>query len=75
MVYLYNGENISGLQFTTLDGTNYPAQWTLLNSVVNLQAIGVVCLEEIWPPLGANQIYDGTYVDTDTQRIYNVVSE
>jgi len=61
-VYFYNNQQIIGA-FRTSNGNSYPENWCANSTVEDLNAIGVVCLLEVWPPLEEGNYYNGLYVD------------
>lgn len=71
-VYFYNGVQITGA-FRTNNGNSYPDNWCVNSTVESLNAIGVVCLLEVWPTLEPGNYYNGEYVDnfTELTRTYS----
>ena len=75
MIYLYNDQDVSNSQFTISNGSSFPSNWCLLSTLSDLQNMGIICLNEIYPILGMSQSFDGTYVDLNNEyRIYNIVT-
>ena len=74
MIYTYNGIDVSNIQFTDNNGTNYPYNWCQLVDDDILIGIGIIILTEIYPILTVNQYYDGTYIDDyiALTRTYNI---
>lgn len=69
MIYILNGVQLEG-QFCDNKGINHPANWLELTTYEEKKALGIISLEEIWEELTDNQTHDGSFKDTDTQRIY-----
>ena len=70
-MYLLNGVDITHSQFK-INEISYPSNWAVLTTEDERTELGIIEVEEIWPVLGSGEYYDGTYTDTETQRIYNV---
>ena len=62
MIYLLNGENITGKQFWLNDIT-YPSNWCELATKKELQELNIISLEEIFPDLEEGHICNGKYTD------------
>lgn len=73
MIYKLNGTDITNKQFTTLNGNQYPSNWISLSKEEDILNLGIIILNEIYPEISGNEYYDGTFIDTDVDRIYNIV--
>lgn len=75
MIYVLEGKNITNEHFIYKEIT-YPSNWALLATKEERDNLGIKELEEVYPPLdmSINEYYDGSYTDTETQRIYNKVT-
>lgn len=74
MIYILDGEVINGQSFVIND-IQYGPLWCEAASDNERDALGIVTLAQIYPPLGENQRYDGNYVDDMSlkTRTYNIV--
>lgn len=73
MVFTKDGHDIIS-QYSDSNDITYPMAWLRSASQDQLNSLGIKVLVEVYPLLEENEYYDGTYVDTETQRIYNVAT-
>lgn len=74
MIYIRNEEEING-QFKTENGTTYPSNWCDFASPEELEELGIIALQEIYPVLESNETYGG-YIDdlVNKTRTYKVIT-
>lgn len=73
ILFLLNGEIINNKQFVAENGTSYPSNWLMSSSKDERNNIGILELKEVYNELPVGFCHSSTYVDTDTERIYDIV--
>lgn len=77
MIYILNGEDITGKQFY-YNNITYPSNWLDLSTDAEKNDLGIIKLEEVYPEIiESDKKYNSTYVDdyVNKLRIYNIVDK
>lgn len=64
MICIYDSEEVQNRQFVhAVSGVSYPSNWCACATVEDMEAIGMVHLDEVYPELEPGNSYLSTYVD------------